>query len=485
MRSLASQELNPMIIPPDILKKILHKIMEDIKSNARLRLCEDPETSIWSYHGTIKLTPIALQDYLMLILTLPLIDQSLQMNLYKVHNLPMLHPTLNVHAQYELEGTYLATLMDGMFISLPTAIDVKLCLITNKHLCMFDQALYPMEHISWCIYALFINDQERIRRDCFLKTLNQTTNLAYSLDGYLWAISALATEKLQIRCVMETHIVTIKPALQIIDVGNGCEVYSANIYIPAKFKLTATLQLITRSQFFVDYNYNYTNVSNFLVWYKSDFANLTEAEIKTVKAKMSQLPSMSMDIFDNVLKNIDENYPFSLSPKLSLALLITVSVCVIALRILFIWYKRKTTLSSSTMGNLIKIVPSLDDKIPTLNSLLPILSEQIKPKCKSLITPTTASTLHQTTPDELTLPPILVPRLQVMTSAPSTSAVTQPVHLNTRPVYFKQKSARFHNDNKPISLELFNKAVSKLNTKGVINLKKYNKYLVKKTSKPI
>ena len=30
MRALASQELNPMIIPPDILKRILHKIMENI-----------------------------------------------------------------------------------------------------------------------------------------------------------------------------------------------------------------------------------------------------------------------------------------------------------------------------------------------------------------------------------------------------------------------------------------------------------------------
>ena len=33
--SLASQELNPMIIPPDILKDILHKIETDIKSHAR------------------------------------------------------------------------------------------------------------------------------------------------------------------------------------------------------------------------------------------------------------------------------------------------------------------------------------------------------------------------------------------------------------------------------------------------------------------
>ena len=166
-----------------------------------MKLCEDPETNIWSYYGTVKLTPIVLQDYLMLILTVPLVDQSLQMNLYKVHNLPMLHPTLNRHAQYELEGTYLATMMEGMFISLQTALDIKLCLITNGHLCMF---------------ALFVNNRNQIKRNCFLKTLNQTTNLAYSLDGYLWVISALATKKLQVRCVIETHVITIKPPLQIV-----------------------------------------------------------------------------------------------------------------------------------------------------------------------------------------------------------------------------------------------------------------------------
>ena len=102
MRILASQELNPTIIPPDILKTILHKIENDIRSNARLKLCEDPNTNIWSYNGTVKLTPIVLQDYLMLILTVPLVYQSLHMNLYKVHNLPMLHPTLQIHVQYEV-----------------------------------------------------------------------------------------------------------------------------------------------------------------------------------------------------------------------------------------------------------------------------------------------------------------------------------------------------------------------------------------------
>ena len=131
MRILASQELNPTIIPPDVLKTILHRIENDIKSNARLKLCEDPNTNIWSYYGTIKLTPIVLQDYLMLILTVPLVDQTLHMNLYRVHNLPMLHPTLQMHVQYEIECPYLATLMDSMYITLPTDIDVKLCLMTK------------------------------------------------------------------------------------------------------------------------------------------------------------------------------------------------------------------------------------------------------------------------------------------------------------------------------------------------------------------
>ena len=37
---------------------------------------------------------------------------------------------------------------------------------------------------------------------------------------------------------------------------------------------------------------------------------------------------------------------------------------------------------------------------------------------------------------------------------------------------------------RPVSLEMFNRATTDLNEKGIFNLKKYNKYLYKK-SKPI
>ena len=104
---------------------------------------------------------------------------------------------------------------------------------------------------------------------------------------------------------METHVVTIYPPLQIVDIGNGCEAYSTSIYIPAKSELTATMQSLTRSQFFLDYNFQYTNVSNFVVWYKTNFATLNKEEITSLKAKIMKLPTMSMDIFDKTLETID------------------------------------------------------------------------------------------------------------------------------------------------------------------------------------
>ena len=174
---------------------------------------------------------------------------------------------------------------------------------------------------------------------------------------------------------METHVLTIMPPLQIVDTGNGCKAYSASIYIPAKSELMTMLQSVTQSQFFLDYNFNYTNVSNFLIWHKTNFATLTGDEIKTLKAKMLKLPTMPMDLFKETLGNIDEKYPFSKSPKLILALLVLTGLCTIVIGILFIWYKRKTSFTTSTMGNLLQLIPSLKDKIPTSDSLLPILSE--------------------------------------------------------------------------------------------------------------
>ena len=186
---------------------------------------------------------------------------------------------------------------------------------------------------------------------------------------------------------------------------------------------------------------------------------------------MLKLPTMSMDIFKNVLGNIDENYPFSMSPKLILALLVLTGVCTVVIGILFIWYKRKTSFTSSTMGNLLKLIPSLKEKIPTLDSLLPILSEQAPSQnTKNALTTVAVPQLLQTPPDELVLPPVLVPKLQL--EKPTTISVPYHTsHMDPLP------STSTDYKTELLSLEMFNRAATDLNEKGVINFKKYKKYL--------
>ena len=182
-----------------------------------------------------------MDDFLLIILTVPLMDKSLQMDLYKVHNLPALHPEYKIQFTYILEGKYLALGKHKLYAALPSENDIRICLTTNGGLCMMNHALYPIEKIDWCIYALYKNDPDKIAELCLVETKIRHANLAVNLDGYMWAVSSLIGEKLQIRCLTDTYIEEITPPLKIAYIGNGCEGYSSSITIPAKSELTSQI----------------------------------------------------------------------------------------------------------------------------------------------------------------------------------------------------------------------------------------------------
>ena len=190
LRVLSSKQVNPLLIPPDALRGVLAHIKDDMKRNPRLQLPEDPNVNIWNYYPIMKITPIVMDDFLLIILTIPLTDQSLEMNLYKVYNLPALHPKLKVEFTYELEGEYLAITKNKLYAALPTAREIRICKGTGGYLCLMNQALYPIDKLEWCIYALFTNNEMKKREYCSISTHKRDANKAQSLEGYLWAITA-------------------------------------------------------------------------------------------------------------------------------------------------------------------------------------------------------------------------------------------------------------------------------------------------------
>ena len=185
LRVLSSKQVNPLLIPPDALRGGLAHIKVDMKRNPRLQLPEDPNVNIWNYYPIMKITPIVMDDFLLIILTIPLTDQSLEMNLYKVYNLPALHPKLKVEFTYELEGEYLAITKNKLYAALPTARKIRICKGIGGYLCLMNQALYPIDKLEWCIYALFTNNKKKKREYCSINTCKRDANKAQSLEGYL------------------------------------------------------------------------------------------------------------------------------------------------------------------------------------------------------------------------------------------------------------------------------------------------------------
>ena len=239
---LASHAINPLIIPPHILREVLIKVKEEMKHKPRLNLPYDPHNNIWAYYSIMKVTPVVQDNFLLVILTIPLIDTSISMNVYQEHNLPNIDPdigVLGVQFTYQMEGKYLAIREDGLYAAVPSASDICLCMATRGYLCMLNQALCPVKDLDWCIFSLFQKDHNNIMNNCLVDSCMRHANLAINLQGYLWAISSLATEILFLHCIKNMDVQIIHPPLTIVYICNRCEAYSNQNKIPAQSELTS------------------------------------------------------------------------------------------------------------------------------------------------------------------------------------------------------------------------------------------------------
>ena len=155
-----------------------------------------------------------------------------------------------------------------------------------------NQALYPIEKLEWCVYALFTDNKEKKREYCSINIHKRDANKAQSLEGYLCDITAFEPGKMQIRCLTDTHVIDIKPPLTIIYVGNGCEAYSNNLFIPAKSELTSKDTSLVRHNYFQRFNEQYQNIIRYSLIEDLGIVQLTPKEIAKIPDRLTALPKL-------------------------------------------------------------------------------------------------------------------------------------------------------------------------------------------------
>ena len=97
---------------------------------------------------------------------------------------------------------------------------------------------------------------------------------------------------MQIRCLTDTHIVDIRPPLTIIYVGDGCEAYGNNLYIPAKSELTSRDDTAVRHIYFQQFNEDYQNLTKYSLIEDLGIKKLTNKEIENLPDCLAALPVM-------------------------------------------------------------------------------------------------------------------------------------------------------------------------------------------------
>ena len=312
LRIMTNHKATSAVIHPVALRRLLVRIEDRMRANPRLRLPYNPRTGeIWKYYGVIRVTPIVMDKMLVVLMTIPLLDKTLELNIYQVHNLPAIPPGQEVESLYQLESKYFAIGKHGLYVTLPTEQSVRICLQTELAICILEQALYPVEHITWCVYALFIDDEHRIKRDCKYTVSKVSGNRAISLGGYLWAISSIEQEQLQVRCLEETHMIEIRPPLQIIYLGNGCEGYSPSMFLPAKNEMTTHAQIESRREYFLQFNYVYTPDKYIGLWWQFRMRMMSEEEAKAFITQVAPLGTMDYSLLNRRPPIMKTSYGFS------------------------------------------------------------------------------------------------------------------------------------------------------------------------------
>ena len=105
LRIMSNHKATSAVISPVALRRLLLKIEDRMRANPRLRLPYDPRAGgILKYYSIIKVIPIVIDKMLVILMTIPVLDKTLELNIYQVHNLPAIPPGQEVESLYQLEN---------------------------------------------------------------------------------------------------------------------------------------------------------------------------------------------------------------------------------------------------------------------------------------------------------------------------------------------------------------------------------------------
>jgi len=342
-----TKRFTPEIITPAEMKEYVEKMREELLRYPKLKLPVPKESDVWPYYPLMRVNPILCKDFLVLIVEVPLESTDLQMNLYRVHNLPALSVAHKLAINYLIEGPYFAVSQDHQYVSVPDATSVEHCEATGHTVCHYRAPMYPKHKCQFCLCALYddiLEDQtERIMQTCPVRMTNSTKHRAIYLEDNFWAIVTARDFQLQIVCRQKTTYQRIKAPLGFVNLTGGCLATGSELFLPSMTQVTTIMDSVNRQTFVSRFSSLAKSYDELKIWNYLNFSTKSLDEIQEFKTSiLPDLPErMPMGLINKKLGDIGKfnDPPWYKEMIWWILIFLVLTAVVVAILLYFVWCK--------------------------------------------------------------------------------------------------------------------------------------------------
>ena len=298
LMTIQTHQLSALVISPYKLRNHLNRVSNDLNNKPRLRLPGNYKEDIWSFYSVIKVYPILTENSVILVCSIPLVDVSTDLDLYRVHNLPAVSVETQISVKYVLEGNYFAITKNRDFVAIPQEDTMLYCESTRQHVCHLNAPLIPRDKCTLCVCAMFDDikqDQtERIRRDCFVTAREVKGSQAVNLEGNVWAVVPDRETVLLKHCHDKPERVKITPPVTFVNLTGGCSAFTKDLYLTSQTHITNIVDVIDRWSFMKFFEKEITVFQDLRVW---EYFPIQDGKLKEILAwKAEKLPFLPNEL---------------------------------------------------------------------------------------------------------------------------------------------------------------------------------------------
>ena len=171
-------------MPVHQLNTILREVQLELTKHPRLKLPLEPVgDGIGKFYNIIKVDCLIYENKIFTLMTILLVEKDGVFDVYKIHSLSLLHPIVKKGVIFKFESPYMAISQDQLFVTYPSLDEILTCQMAQGSYCEINKPLFPIDKTQQCAIYLFKQQRSQINQYCQMDFINQTMDLAISLDN--------------------------------------------------------------------------------------------------------------------------------------------------------------------------------------------------------------------------------------------------------------------------------------------------------------